>query len=144
MFFILGITLSITKGILKVMCAKRIVVNPELKCKNLNKSIRDIPVTISALIIGILVIPIIKERSLVFNPIIAIHAMVPIIVDIIVERIAIESVLIRALATASSESRLAYHFKVNPPQRALDLLELKESTISVIIGAYINKSKTPR
>jgi hypothetical protein len=84
-----------------------------------------------------LVIPMMMERSLLDKPIIAIQVKVPIIVEKIVASTAIESVLKRALATASSDKRLMYHLSVNPPHLALDLLELKESTIRVRIGAYM-------
>ena len=57
------------------------MLNPELKCRNLNNNISEIPVTISAFIIGILVIPMIRERSFGERPIIAIQVKVPIIVE---------------------------------------------------------------
>jgi hypothetical protein len=113
------------------------VKNPEPICKNLKSSMSDIPVTISALIIGILVIPMTIDLVFLDNPIMAIQVTVPIIVAITVEITAIESVLISALATASSSKRFKYHLKVKPHHFALDLLALKERTIKVIIGAYI-------
>jgi hypothetical protein len=125
---------------LKVICASRIVVKPELICINLNKSIREIPVTISAFIMGMLVMPMMKERILAENANIAIHAKVPIIVAKIVDRTAMDNVLNSASATASSSSRLRYQLRVKPPHFALDLLELKERTIRVMMGAYINIS----
>ena len=60
------------------------------------------------------------------------------IVEKIVASMAMVSVFTRALATDSSEKRLMYQLSVKPPQRALDLLELKESTMRVRIGAYMN------
>ena len=81
--------------------------------------------------------PMIKERSFDGSPIIAIHVKVPIMVEKIVASTAILRVFISALATASSEKRLTYQSSVKPPQRALDLLELKLRMISVSIGAYI-------
>lgn len=144
MFLTLGITLSITKGMLKVICARRIVIKPEPRCRNLNSSISEIPVTISAFIIGMLVTPMITERSFDDKPIIAMHVKVPIIVEKIVASTAMASVLKSALATASSEKRLIYQSNVNPPQRALDLLELKDKTMSVTIGAYIKIRMTAR
>ena len=103
MFLILGRTLNITKGMLKVMCARRIVEKPELKWKNLNRSIREIPVTISAFIIGILVMAVSADLNFELRPTMAIQATVPIMVEKMVARIAMESVLTRALATAESE-----------------------------------------
>ena len=126
-----------TNGILKVICARRIVVNPALICRNLNRSIREIPVTISAFIMGILVIPIITDLVLEDRPIMAIQVKVPIMVEKNVARTAIDNVLKSALATASSDKRLMYQSSVKPPHLARDLLELKESTIRVKIGAYM-------
>ena len=91
MFLILGRTLSITKGMLKVMCASRIVENPALKWKNLNKSIREIPVTISAFIMGILVIAVRVDLNFELRPTMAIQATVPIMVEKMVARMAMEA-----------------------------------------------------
>jgi hypothetical protein len=63
---------------------------------------------------------------------------VPIKVDIIVAKIAIDNVFQSVPIIVSSWNKSTYHFKVNPPHFALDLLALNESTIKVKIGAYIN------
>ena len=84
------------------------------------------------------------ERNFGLRPIIAIQVIVPMIVEKMVARDAIESVFTRAEATALSEKSLMYQLSVNPPHLALDLLKLKESTISVTMGAYMNKSMIPR
>jgi hypothetical protein len=86
---------------------------------------------------GILVIPIITDLVLEDKPIMAIQVKVPIMVEKIVARTAIDNVLKSAPATASSDKRLMYQSSVKPPHFALDLLELKESTIRVKIGAYM-------
>jgi hypothetical protein len=86
----------------------------------------------------------IKERSFELRPIIAIHVKVPMIVEKTVASIAIVRVFIRAPATASSDKRFIYQPRVNPPHLALDLLALNESTISVMIGAYINIKSSAR
>ena len=80
--FIRGMTLNITYGILNVMCAKRIVVNPNFTLKKIKRSINEIPVTISAFNMGILVIPIINVLVPFLRLVIAIAAIVPIKVEI--------------------------------------------------------------
>ena len=70
--FSFGVTLSMTYGMLNVICASSTVVNPSENCGKsilpaINNSIREIPVTISAFNIGILVIPIITVRNFAFN-----------------------------------------------------------------------------
>jgi hypothetical protein len=129
---------------LKVIWASRIVEKPELKFRNLKSSISEIPVTISALIMGILVMPMITERIFLLRPIMAIQVKVPMIVEKIVANTAMVRVLIRADATASSDKRLMYQLRVKPPHFALDLLALKERTIRVMMGAYINISRRAR
>ena len=47
------------------------------------------------------------------------------------------SVFASALRIEESLNRFRYQPNVKPPQRALDLLELNESTMSVTIGAYM-------
>ncbi len=57
------------------------VPSPNLSPKLINKSIREIPVTISAFNMGILVTPMMIARDLFFRLIMAIQATVPMIVD---------------------------------------------------------------
>jgi hypothetical protein len=86
---------------------------------------------------GILVMLMMMDLSLELKPIIAMQVKVPIMVEKMVARTAMVRVFIRALATVSSEKRLMYQFRVKPPQRALDLLELKDRMIRVMMGAYM-------
>ena len=95
------------------------------------------PVTMSALIIGMLVTPMITARLLRFCPISAMQVTVPMMVDTTVEISAMISVFASALRIEESLNRFRYQPNVKPPQRALDLLELNESTMSVTIGAYM-------
>ena len=118
------------------MCANKMVRKPNLIPNVINRSIKEIPVTISALIIGIFVIPMMMERFLFFILLMAKLAIVPIIVEISAAKKAITNVLISDWIMASFSNNATYHFKVNPPHLALVLLALKERTIKVIIGAY--------
>ena len=136
--FIRGKTLSITYGILNVICASSIVVKPNLILKNMKRSIKEIPVTISALSMGILVMPIINVLVLFLRPVIAIAAIVPINVAIIDERRASINVVIKASIMEESDKSLAYHLKVKPPHLDLDFDALNDKTISTAMGAYKN------
>ncbi len=60
----------------------------------------------------------------------------PITVAITEESSAISSVFPSAFKISSFCISRVYHLKVKPPHLALVLLELKESTISVAMGAY--------
>ena len=134
--FSFGITDKITYGILKEMWARRTVPKPNDTPATRNKSINEIPVTISALSIGILVTPIKKVRELFFIPEIPSAAKVPITVAISDDRRAITIVFVRAFMIPSFLKREEYHLRVNPPQRARDFEELNDNTIKVAIGAY--------
>ena len=98
-------TLKMTYGILKVICAIRIVVNPMVIRNAMNSSIIDTPVTISAFSIGMLVTPSIKVRNLRFILWIPMEAKVPITVAISAERSAMIRVLYKVLMIASSWKR---------------------------------------
>ena len=124
-----------TYGILKVICAIRIVENPMFIRNAINNSIIDTPVTMSAFSIGMLVTPNIKVRNLRFILWIPMEAKVPITVAISAERSAMIRVLYKVLMIASSWKRDTYHFPVNPPHLARVLELLKDRTISVMIGA---------
>ena len=91
-----GITLSITYGMLKVMCAKRTLVKPRVKFKATKINIKEIPVTISAFNIGILVIAISMVLGVLFMLFIAIAAAVPRMVAIRAEEKAMIKVVYRA------------------------------------------------
>ena len=116
---------------------------PKRTLKYKNKSISEIPVTISALSIGMLVTPMIIDLSAFFILLIASAAIVPITVAISADRKASIIVLVKAASTSSFEKSLIYHLKVNPPHRALDFDWLKEKTMSVNIGAYKNRKISP-
>ena len=133
--FIRGITLKITYGMLNVMCAKRIVVNPNLTLKKMKRSINEIPVTISAFNIGIFVIPIINVLAPFLRLVIAIAAIVPIKVEISADKTASSNVVTRAYIIEESERSFAYHWKVKPPHFALDFDLLNDKTINTSIGA---------
>ena len=72
------------------------VPKPNLTPILIKRSIREIPVTISAFSMGMLVIPIIMARFLFFMPLMAMQATVPIQVEMAAERKAISSVLYSA------------------------------------------------
>ena len=110
----------------------------------IKRSIREIPVTMSAFNIGIFVTPIINVRDMLLNDWIPMAPAVPIIVAIMAERSAIVNVVYRALIISAFWNKLAYHFKENPPHLADVFDELKERTINVIIGAYNRRRISPR
>jgi hypothetical protein len=93
---------------------------------------------------GILVMPMINERIFLLIPIIAMQVKVPMIVEKTVASTAMVRVFTRAEATASSDIRFTYQFRVKPPHFALDLLELKDKTIKVTMGAYIKIKRRAR
>ena len=80
----------------------RIVEKPRVNRQAINRSIREIPVTISEFSTGILVTPMITVRHLAFIAVIPIAAQVPIKVAMSAERNAIARVLYKALMMASS------------------------------------------
>ncbi len=102
----------------------------------MNSSIREIPVTISAFSMGILVIPIKIVRFLRFIFCMAMQVMVPIKVAARAESSAMDNVFHKACMITALSNSSAYHLKVKPPHFALVLLALKDSTIKVTIGAY--------
>ena len=107
-----------TYGTSKVICAIRSVTNPNsrfiLAAKNTKRSIRDTPVTISGLIIGIFVI----LRTTAFGNFlmlfIPIAASVPRIVEIILAKTAIIMVFTREEMIISFLKSFSYHSNVNP------------------------------
>ena len=118
------------------MWESRIVPKPNRSPRLIKSSIREIPVTISAFSIGMLVIPIKIALFRLFMLDMAIQAIVPIMEAAKAERNAISRVVPRAFRIVSSCMSERYQFTVKPPHFALVLLALKESTISVAIGAY--------
>ncbi len=79
----------------------RIVPSPNRNPKLIKRSIREIPVTISAFNIGILVTPIIMVLVRFFIPFMAMQAMVPMNAAVMEETSAISSVLPRARRISS-------------------------------------------
>ena len=124
-----------TYGILNVIWANKIVEKPREKRNAMNRSIREIPVTISAFSIGMFVTPIINVRNLLLSACIPIAAAVPITVAIRAESRAMMSVVYKAFMICSLRNSSTYHFVVNPPHFERDLDALKESIIKVTIGA---------
>ena len=126
------------------MCDSRIVPKPNLAPRLKNRSIREIPVTISAFSMGIFVIPIRIVRLVRFMDCMAIQAIVPMKVAISADNTASASVFHRACMICSFWNRAAYHLVVKPPHFARVLLALKESTIKVTMGAYKKIKISPR
>ncbi len=91
--FNLGMTLKMTYGMLKVICEIKMVLKPREIPKAINASIREIPVTISAFSMGMLVTPMRRERGTRFMPLMAMAAAVPIMTAIREDKNAISSVL---------------------------------------------------
>jgi hypothetical protein len=106
----------------------------------MKSSIREIPVTISAFNMGILVTVIKKVLALDCMPLMATEAAVPIMVAIKADKRAMDSVVYSAFIMEVSENRDTYQFRVNPPHFALVLEALKERPTRVRMGAY-NKIK---
>ena len=99
-------------------------------------SIREIPVTISAFSMGILVIPIMIVLGVRVILLIAIAATVPIMVAISAESTAITRVLESASMILRLSNIWVYHCRVKPPHCVRDFDLLKDSTIMVAMGAY--------
>ena len=112
------------------------VINPKDTPDAINRSIRDMPVTISALSMGMLVTPMTRVRIFLFIPIMATDAAVPTIVAIRADIRAIARVFQSAWMIALLSNMFRYHFRVKPPHLALDLDELNERMTRVNIGAY--------
>ena len=101
-----------------------------------NRSMSEIPVTMSALSIGMLVTPIITEREVDFIFLNPTQVHIPITVAMAEDKSAMESVVDKASIISRLEKSEMYHLNEKPPHLALVLLELKLNTISVNIGAY--------
>jgi len=100
-----------------------------------NSNMSDIPVTISAFNIGILVTPRITEREEDFILLSPKHAHTPMTVAMAEDNRAIKSVVYRACMISLFVNSEPYHLNVNPPHFALVLLLLKLKMIRVNIGA---------
>lgn len=102
----------------------------------MNASIREMPVTMSAFSMGILVIPMITVRGSARMLLMATEAAVPMIVAARADTNAISRVVYSALIMGRLSNICTYQSRVNPPHWVLDLERLKERTIMVKIGAY--------
>ena len=123
-----------TYGTSKVICAIRSVTNPNsrfiLAAKNTKSSIRDTPVTISGLMIGIFVMPIITlfgTLRILFMPI---AARVPRTVETTLETQAIIIVFIRDEIIILLLKRRIYQSRVKPLNTLRLFVSLNEKTIS--------------
>ena len=101
----------------------------------IKRSIRLTPVTMSALSMGILVIPMIILLPLLFINCIPVHAAVPRIVARSADKKASTMVVRKAAIISSFSMSSRYQEKVKPPQRDLYLLSLKDRIIKVAMGA---------
>ena len=117
------------------MWASRIVSLPKRMPKLINKSIKEIPVTISAFSMGILLTA--KNRFLAFAFILerAMQVKVPIMVAAREDTSAMNRVLERASIMDWLSKRARYHFAEKPPHFALVRLSLKDRIIRVTMGA---------
>jgi len=111
------------------------VENPSVIWKAIKRSISEIPITISALSMGILVSPIKTVRDFFFIPCMPMAARVPSMVAIRAESRAMISVVYRAFMIWLFWKSDLYQSMVNPPHFALVLEALKDRTMSVTIGA---------
>ena len=112
------------------------VLNPREMPKAINASIRDMPVTISAFSMGILVIPITMVFGTALMEPMDRAAAVPMTVAARADTKAMTSVVVKALIMERLSNIWAYHCRVKPPHCVLDLDWLKDNTIMVRIGAY--------
>lgn len=106
--------------------------------KAMKASIREIPVTISAFSMGMLVIPMRMDRGIRFMLLMATAAAVPMITAIKDDKKAISRVLYKAVIMVELENSSEYHLVVKPPHWVRDLELLKDSTAMVAMGAYKN------
>ena len=120
------------------------VENPSENRNAMKSSIREMPVTISAFSMGMLVTPIMVVRNFRCMDWIPIAAAVPMTVAIRADRRAMIRVVYRAFIICSFLNSSTYHWMVNPPhlERVLDLL--KDSTIKVTMGAYRSTKMSTR
>ena len=103
-----------------------------------------IPVTRSGLTIGRRDIFSTTALGRFFMECMPIAAKVPMKVATSADITATERVTMRAFIMVESCISASYHLKEKPAHRAMDLLPLKENTISTRMGAYRNISISPR
>ena len=109
-----------------------------LAAKKTNKSIKETPVTISGLIIGILVTFIIRDFGSFFILCMPIAARVPRIVEAMLARVAIIIVFIKDEIIILLLNKRSYQSKVKPLKTERLFVSLNEKTISTKIGTYRN------
>ena len=107
-------------------------------------SIREMPVTMSELSMGMLLMPMTMFFGVFFIPFMPTAAAVPRMVDTRAEMKAMSRVLYRASMIEALPNIWIYQSRVKPPQDVLDLEVLKDSTIMVRMGAYRNMSTNTR
>lgn len=110
------------------------VENPRENLNAINRSIRDMPVTMSAFSIGIFVTPMKRVRNLGFIAWMPMDAAVPMTVAARAETRAMIRVVYRAFIISWFWNRETYHFPVKPPHFARVLALLKDRTIKVTMG----------
>ena len=118
------------------------VPNPRLTPNAIKQSIREIPVTISAFISGILFIPITIVLGTFFMLLIPMHATVPIMVAISADRNAMIRVFHKADMIRLLLNSCSYHFRLKPSHWDIYFELLNDRIISATIGTY-RKIKIP-
>ena len=126
------------------MWAISTVLKPRDTPKAMKASIREMPVTISAFNIGILVIPMTMVWGICFMLLMAMEAAVPMMVAISADKNAISRVFCKAAMMLRLANIWVYHCSVNPPHWVRDLELLKDNTTMVAIGAYKNSMMSTR
>ena len=121
-----------------VVCENSIDIYPLGQLTIRKNSISAIPVTMSALSIGILLKAMSVFSCLGFIADIPMTAIVPTTVAMIAARIAIENVFTIAPIISRLWNSSAYQCRLNPVHTDIDFASLKESTIRVSIGRYRN------
>ena len=104
--------------------------------KAINASIREIPVTISAFSMGMLVTPMRTVLGRVPMLLMAMQAATPMTVAMRADSRAISRVLCRADIIFRLANISAYQRRVKPPHWVRDLDVLKDRIIMVTMGAY--------
>ena len=102
--------------------------------RNMNSRSIDTPVTISAFIMGMYVILSTMFCVVFLHSLMPIAARVPMTVDIIDDRNAIDRVFVSASATFLSWNSCPYHYSENPVHLLIVFPSLNEYIMSMMIG----------
>ena len=114
----------------------RIVPNPNRTPRLINSSISEIPVTISAFSMGILVIPIMMARFLFFYHSLAIQAIVPITVAMADDKKSDEQRVVKSFQNDAVLEKLGVPFQREASPFGPGYgLALKDRTINVTMGS---------